>query len=86
VSEDQYKSVSKVLMTNASYETAPQAQQGEATVQQENLAVIDSQKKSLAVHAKLDGGMCLSRVFGDMTNCSIAHITVNVNPGNWRRI
>ena len=33
VSEDQYKSVSKVLMTNASYESAPQAQEAEATVQ-----------------------------------------------------
>ena len=43
-SEDQYKSVSKVLMTNASYETTPPAQQAEATVQQENLAVVVRRK------------------------------------------
>ena len=41
-------------------EMASQAQQVEATVQQENLAVVESQKKSLAVHAKLDSGMSLS--------------------------
>ena len=65
VSEDQYKSVSKVLMMNSSY--TPEA---ETTAQRENLAV----------HTKRDSGMCLSKVLGDMTNCSIGHITVNVNP------
>ena len=86
VSEDQYKSVSKVLMSNTSFknqalvETAPQAHQAEAKVQAENLSVVETRKKNLAVHAKLDSGMCLSRVLGDMTNCSIGSITVNVNP------
>ena len=39
-----------------------------------------AQGENLAVHAKHNSGMCLSRVLGDMTNCSVGHITVNVNP------
>ena len=42
--------------------------------------MVETRKKNSAVHAKLDSGMCLSRVLGDMTNCSIGSITVNVNP------
>ena len=57
-------------MTNSSY-TPP----AEMTARSENIAM-----QNVAVHAKRDSGMCLSRVLGDITNCSISHITVNVNP------
>ena len=52
-------------MSNTSFknealvETAPQAHQAEAKVQAENLSVVETRKKNLAVHAKLDSGMCL---------------------------
>ena len=78
VSEDQHKSVSQVLMLNSSY--TPPAHQAQASVQGENIpAVEETRQKSLTVHARPDYGM-LSKVLGDMTNCSIGHITVNVNP------
>ena len=33
--------------------------------------------QNVAVHAKRDSGMYLSKVFSDMANCSIGRITVN---------
>ena len=75
LTEDQQKSVSQVLMMNSSY--APPTHQAEASVQGENMPA-ETSKKGLTVHARPE--MCLSRVLGDMTNCSIGHITVNVNP------
>ena len=32
------------------------------------------------VQTKVDGGTCLSRVLGDMTNFTIGNLTINVNP------
>ena len=38
-------------------------------------AASPNENKNVAVHAKCESGMCLSRVLGDMTNCLIGNIT-----------
>ena len=71
VSDDQYRAISNVLMTNSLY-TSP----AETTAKKEKKVAVHY----VAVHSQRDSGNCLSRVLGDMTNCSIGNITVNVNP------
>ena len=60
VSDDQYRAISNVLMTNSLY-TSP----AETTAKKENEVGVHS----VAVHSQCDSGNCLSRVLGDMTNC-----------------
>ena len=63
VSTDQQKTVSKVLMANASFEN------GEQSVQIRN-----------EVTHRSGTADNIARILGDITNCTIGNITINVNP------
>ena len=64
ISTIQQKAVSKVLVANTTYENA------EVDAKQDK-------KPKEATRSVTDG---LSRVFGDMTNCTLGNIAVNINP------
>jgi hypothetical protein len=66
ISKDQYKTVSKVLMGNVSYEN------------KDDQAGVCQQEKQCV--AEVPHAASLSRVFDDLTNCSIGNLTVNINP------
>ena len=70
-SYERISTVSKVLMSNASYKKPDAVETGP---QKENLLT------SVHTNTKVDGGTCLSRVLGDMSNCTIGNLTINVNP------
>ena len=69
ISVNQYKSVSKVLMSNAMYE---KSDLGETNSQKENSPTV--------IHTKPADGTCLSHVLGDMTNCTIGSLSINIKP------
>ena len=69
ISANQYKSVSKVLMSNAMYE---KSDLGETNSQKENSPSV--------IHTKPADGTCLSHVLGDMTNCTIGSLSINIKP------
>ena len=65
VSTEQHKAVLKVLMSsNAAF-----GEEERAEFQQENLQVTHH-----------SGAENIARLFGDLTNCTIRNLTVNVNP------
>ena len=59
ISVDQYKAVSKVLMTNSAF---------------------DSHENARPQPQDLSLPMNMARVFGNLTNCTIGKMTVNINP------
>ena len=58
--------MSNAVVMNSSYATPA------SSPNENNFAV-----QNVAVHAKREGGMCLSKVLGDVTNCSISNISVH---------
>ena len=70
-SEEQHQAVSKVMMSSnkVTYDDA--------------LKENDSSKGSegkLCLPGSSSGGRCVERIFGDLTNCTIGHITISVAP------
>ena len=71
VSTEQQKAVSRVLMKNTSFDSENQSAQNE--LHQQNVQVF--------THTQSGGATDnIGRLFGDLTNCTIGNITVNVNP------
>ena len=69
ISEEQHRAVSKVMMTNTEYEGAHSGLGTEIQCQ-ENRSV---QQNAGTTESR-------GRLFGDLTNCTIGSLTVNVRP------
>ena len=68
ISTDQQQAVSQVMMSNQSTSFSGQLRQ------------VPSQQINVTQDSGLASGSGMAKIFGDLTNCSIGQITVNVNP------
>ena len=69
ISEEQHRAVSKVMMTNTEYEGAHSGLCTEIQCQEDRLVQYNAGTTE-----------SLGRLFGDLTNCTIGSLTVNVRP------
>ena len=69
ISEEQHRAVSKVMMTNTEYEGVHSGLRTEIQCQE---------NRSVQYNAGTTES--LGRLFGDLTNCTIGSLTVNVRP------
>ena len=69
ISEEQHRAVSKVMMMKTEYEGARSGSRTKIKCQ-ENLSVLYNTSSTES----------LGRLFGDLTNCTIGSLTVNVRP------
>ena len=69
ISEKQHRAVSKVMMTNTEYEGAHSGLRTEIQCQENQ-----------SVQYNAGTTESLGRLFGDLTNCTIGSVTVNVRP------
>ena len=68
ISTDQEQAVSRVMMSNQSTSFSGQ------------LREVPSQQSNVTQDSGLSSGSGMGKIFGDLTNCSIGQVTVNVNP------
>ena len=69
ISEEQQRAVSRVMMTNTEYEVAHSGSHTEIKCQENQ-----------SVQYNTGSTESLGRLFGDLTNCTIGSLTVNVRP------